>query len=46
MCTKWYYHWIDEQKYGSKSQAQKHYYSLIGVTKLDTWQGCDDLSLA
>ena len=25
--------------------SSKYYYSLIGVPKMDTWQGCDDLSL-
>ena len=26
-------------------EARKYYYSLIGVPKMDTWHGCDDLSL-
>ncbi len=25
--------------------SSKYYYSLIGVPKMDTWRGCDDISL-
>jgi len=26
-------------------KLKKYYYSLIGAPKMDTWRGCDDLSL-
>ncbi len=29
----------------NRSIKLKYYYSLIGVPKMDTWQGCDDISL-
>ena len=37
---------IFDMRMSSHTRASsKYYYSLIGVTKTDTWRGCDDLSL-